>query len=510
MDAVLAAAARFPKPEGKTFRYGTAGFRTAGADLHSTMFRMGVLAALRSVSNSSAAVGAMVTASHNAAPDNGIKLCEPDGGMLAKEWEGYATLLANADDLGAALTTVLDVVPPGANKGLVVVGRDTRESSPELAAALKAGAEAAGAKVKDVGVVTTPMLHWLVRHYPKSTGDYFATLAKAYTDVTAGTAAKFGGALVIDGANGVGAPNLAKIGEALGAPWSFQFAGDGALNHECGAEYVQKGRRPPAELSLEGGKRYCSVDGDCDRVVFYQQRADGSFGLLDGDKIGSLFAVFFREQLAEAGIEGLKVAVVQTAYANGASSTYLSKTLGMEVAVTPTGVKHLHHKATEFDIGIYFEANGHGTVLFSDKAINAFDGAADSQAVSRLRAAVRLINQATGDAISDILMVEAVLAIKGWSFDHWDGLYKDYPSRQSAVKVKDRTLCKPRWDETRLVEPSGLQDDIDGAVKAFKGGRAFVRPSGTEDVVRIYAEAQQDADADSLEQKVADAIGRHL
>ena len=38
------------------------------------------------------------------------------------------------------------------------------------------------------------------------------------------------------------------------------------------------------------------------------------------------------------------------------------------VACTPTGVKHLHHKALEFDIGVYFEANGHGTVIFSSKA----------------------------------------------------------------------------------------------------------------------------------------------
>ena len=33
------------------------------------------------------------------------------------------------------------------------------------------------------------------------------------------------------------------------------------------------------------------------------------------------------------------------------------------MACVPTGVKHLHHKAKEFDIGVYFEANGHGTVL---------------------------------------------------------------------------------------------------------------------------------------------------
>ena len=32
---------------------------------------------------------------------------------------------------------------------------------------------------------------------------------------------------------------------------------------------------------------------------------------------------------------------------------------------TSTGVKHLHHRAAMFDIGVYFEANGHGTVLFS-------------------------------------------------------------------------------------------------------------------------------------------------
>jgi len=31
-------------------------------------------------------------------------------------------------------------------------------------------------------------------------------------------------------------------------------------------------------------------------------------------------------------------------------------------------VKYLHHKALEYDIGVYFEANGHGTVVYSDHA----------------------------------------------------------------------------------------------------------------------------------------------
>lgn len=41
----------------------------------------------------------------------------------------------------------------------------------------------------------------------------------------------------------------------------------------------------------------------------------------------------------------------------------------MSVACVPTGVKHLHHKAKDLDIGVYFEANGHGTVLFSNQAM---------------------------------------------------------------------------------------------------------------------------------------------
>jgi phosphoacetylglucosamine mutase len=47
------------------------------------------------------------------------------------------------------------------------------------------------------------------------------------------------------------------------------------------------------------------------------------------------------------------------------------------VACVPTGVKHLHQKALEYDIGIYFEANGHGTVIFSDFATKRICSAAE-------------------------------------------------------------------------------------------------------------------------------------
>lgn len=61
--------------------------------------------------------------------------------------------------------------------------------------------------------------------------------------------------------------------------------------------------------------------------------------------------------------------IVQTAYANGASTQFMRDQLGIQVVTTPTGVKYLHEEAVKFDVGIYFEANGHGTVLFSNSLL---------------------------------------------------------------------------------------------------------------------------------------------
>ena len=38
----------------------------------------------------------MITASHNPECDNGVKLVDPMGEMLAQSWEAHATRLANA------------------------------------------------------------------------------------------------------------------------------------------------------------------------------------------------------------------------------------------------------------------------------------------------------------------------------------------------------------------------------------------------------------------------------
>ncbi len=95
--------------------------------------------------------------------------------------------------------------------------------------------------------------------------------------------------------------------------------------------------------------------------------------------------------------------------------------LGVPIACVPTGVKHLHHEALHFDIGVYFEANGHGTVLFKPSVVAACTAARDApgasadarKAAGRLVDLARLINQAVGDAVSDLLLVELVLSLVG-------------------------------------------------------------------------------------------------
>ena len=210
----------------------------------------------------------------------------------------------------------------------------------------------------------------------------------------------------------------------------------------------------------------------------------------------------------QAGIDDkLKIGIVQTAYANGAATEYVEKVLKFPVECTNTGVKHLHHAAARYDIGVYFEANGHGTILFSDKAIATIretqpKSPGQKYALESLSACIDLINQAVGDAISDLLFADVVLAHKMWSPENWMNTYIELPNYLKRVEVPERGAFKAVDAERRLVEPKGIQDEIDKLVSLYIKGRSFVRASGTEDAVRVYAEAQSKVEAGKLAAQV--------
>uniref|UniRef100_A0A336LW80 Phosphoacetylglucosamine mutase n=1 Tax=Culicoides sonorensis TaxID=179676 RepID=A0A336LW80_CULSO len=513
-----------PKKTDKFIQYGTAGFRTNYEYLDHVMYRMGLLAVLRSRFKKGQVIGVMITASHNPEIDNGVKLVDPAGEMLEQGWEGIASKLANVpdDELQNEIETLIkEFNIDNTTQARVFVGMDTRFHSPSLAKAVIDGIITLRGTPKDFGIVTTPMLHYFVvcentkGTYGKPTEEgYFDKLATAFKNLR-GSAFENGNykkKVLFDGANGVGALKMKIMAQKLESTLDVEILNkDGKINFNCGADFVKVQQKFPLSFEeVKPGVRCVSVDGDADRVVYFYKNEEGKFVLLDGDRIATLLASYLNDLVKQVKID-LKLGIVQTAYANGASTDYIIKELKIPVACVPTGVKHLHHKALEYDIGCYFEANGHGTIIFSPRAKTAILNAYENQelnqesreAAKKLLSTINLINETVGDAISDMLLVETVLHAKGWDLKEWNGLYKDLPNLQLKVKVQDRNLVTTTDAERKCVTPSGLQQEIDSLVQKYPRGRSFVRPSGTEDVVRVYAEAENQEDTLKLAYEVA-------
>jgi phosphoacetylglucosamine mutase len=390
----------------KRLAYGTAGFRDKANIISGTICRVGVFACIRSRWANSQFVGIMITASHNPECDNGAKLADTDGGMLSADWEPYIEEFANCRDPAEACRQVKKLI---SEKGIradipahVVLGRDTRPSSFDLFESACRGVEAFGGIVHDIGTVTTPQLHFVVREMNKrrilnpeqfpvardGLESYYTIISEGYLQLKATAPRSYPDKIIIDCSNGIGARSVVSLGNVLSElnPDSIYFdvrnsIGDGAVNEGCGAELVQKEQRPPLSVSAEDDNNeiLCSFDGDADRIVFHSFDTSSKWHLADGDKIACLLASLLKEEMEVTGLlPSITMGVVQTAYANGSSTHYL-RSKDIPVLFTKTGVKYLHRKAHEaFDVGVYFEANGHGTVLFSETFSRAISQWSDS------------------------------------------------------------------------------------------------------------------------------------
>ena len=119
-----------------------------------------------------------------------------------------------------------------------------------------------------------------------------------------------------------------------------------------------------------------------------------------------------------------------------------------------------------------------------------------------------------GDAISDLFLSLSCLQILDLSVSDWHNLYTDLPSKMIKVPVRDKNLIICSDDETQVLEPIELQkalnETMSTSVAAGKRGRCFVRPSGTEDVVRIYAEAINLIEVELLLEAAMAAINKYV
>jgi phosphoacetylglucosamine mutase len=266
------------------------------------MFCIGILAVLRSKSHSGKYVGVMVTASHNPACDNGVKLVEPLGEMLSQEWEPWAIELANAVnflELNAVVDNLINTFKIDMScSANVLIGRDTRPSGSTLVLACQDGVNALSGNIMDCGVVTTPLLHYLTRcnnddsfGKPSNEG-YYLKLSRSFEDIVGGK--KPFPSLTVDCANGVGALALKDlVGFIKPQHLNISFSHCNTtkpevLNFESGADYVKLKQVAPKGMNLKKNEIACSIDGDADRIVFYYVDGNNLF-----NKIPQLFACWY-------------------------------------------------------------------------------------------------------------------------------------------------------------------------------------------------------------------------
>ncbi|KAK7201754.1 N-acetylglucosamine-phosphate mutase [Novymonas esmeraldas] len=553
--------------------YGTAGFRTNGALLPPVAARVSMIAALRSVycqakraaegQTAPCMIGIMVTASHNPYVDNGFKIIDVDGGMLAPSWEEWCTRAANATSGSDLQAVMMDCVAhdPTAFRAevftrcVVHFSRDTRPSGEGIVNAGLTTLRVLQNTTADSRLpISTPYMHYIVARANEVPAPLDAQASSYYDSLLAGFeemlsfarggehAASREGAtpqkLVVDCANGIGALAMAELAAAAKLrrdsdvfSTSFETAlvdcntrDETFLNSQCGADFAKLHATPSAAMCAwpgtcassadAAGTHFYSLDGDADRLVafVYDAARSPSWVLLDGDRIAILYAMLLHKWLGEEQMRSLDVAVVQTAYANGASTQFLEEQLHMKVYTAATGVKNLHPVAHARDVGVYFEANGHGTVLISEK-VAARTAGTEPEKNAPLAAMRRVLSQCCGDAVADLLMCEVALAALGMSFQEWAALYVDRPCKQTKVTVAHPRRITNTPDERRALSPAGMQEQIDAAVTSAlsqcEAARAFVRPSGTEPVVRVYAEASDPHVCESLSAEVMAIVKNH-
>ena len=162
----------------------------------------------------------MITASHNLGPDNGIQLVDPKGEMLETAYESVATKLANCKDVDTPSQFDEIVkqfyIPEGDN--LVVVGRDPGVSSPALSTACLTGIAAAGWRVQDIGVVTTPQpqLNTKCGYGEASIPGYYDKITRAFKKLLVLDKGSYRNKVVFDGPNVVGAPTMSQFKRLAG------------------------------------------------------------------------------------------------------------------------------------------------------------------------------------------------------------------------------------------------------------------------------------------------------
>ena len=406
----------------------------------------------------------------------------------------------------------------------IVIGKDTRRSSYMLEYSIVAGLTASGADAYMLHVTTTPSISYVTRQdefdcgimitashnpfydngikvinkYGEKLDDETTALIEAYIDGDLSVLGvqdkdlplarrdrigqiidhvsgrnRYVGYLIsvasnsyknlrigLDCANGASWMIAKAVFDALGAQTVIIGAQPDGLNvnNGCGSTHIEKLCELVKEHHLDVGFAF---DGDCDRCV----AVDENGNVVDGD--GMMYALANR--LKNKGMLNDNT-VVATIMSNSGFFASLKKK-GIECIQTKVGDRFVYEEMQNNDYSIGGEQSGH--IILKKYAT-------------------------TGDGILTAIMIAEEMCDRKLSLSHLlEGLML-YPQHVVNVRVKDKAA---------VMNDTDVKAELENVEKLIDGnGRALLRQSGTEPVIRIMIEATTQALCEEYADKIANVI----
>jgi phosphoglucosamine mutase len=414
----------------------------------------------------------------------------------------------------------------------VVIGRDTRESSEAIGAAVGGGLRSHGVEVVSAGVLTTPGVAFVTRRHGFAAGvvisashnpwrdngikifgadgykladeveleierDIFAHLEEAGAadgrgaklaplpaqTALAGSYAEWlaasvgGGRLetlkaIVDCANGAAAPLAPEVFRRCGVEAKFLNAEPNGrnINDHCGALYPERVADAVRRANADSRKPKYAVGVSFDGDADRALFADAEGNIVNGDAVLLLAARMMKQRGALP-----HDLVVATTMSN----------MGLETALRDSGIKLL--RAQVGDRYVLEEMRRTGATLGGEQSGHIIFRDGDAT---------------TGDGLLTALRVIAAMARSGQSLRDLTADMVVFPQIIKSVRVRER---KPLDQVPEVVEAIRLaEQELDG------DGRVVVRYSGTEALARVMVEAESEEKMRRIADEIASAIQRNL